>query len=94
MRSRKSILRSPVDDTSPKSTKLLHELVRKKSPEERLIMGCSMFDESKIIVAGSIKRDDPNISERDLRVKIFGRFYRRDFDKKTFQKINRHLKDF
>ncbi len=82
-----------MNDTSPKITKLLHRLVREKSPEERLIMGCSMFDESKIIVAESIKKDDPNISEQDLKVKIFDRFYHRDFDKNALQKINLHLKD-
>ncbi len=82
-----------MNDTSPKITKLLHKLAREKSAEERLIMGCSMFGESKIIVAESIKREDPNISKRDLKVKIFDRFYRRDFDKKTLQKINLHLKD-
>ncbi len=86
-------MRSQMDDTSPKITKLLRILARERSPEERLIMGCSMFDESKIIVTESIKKDHPNISEQELKVKIFGRFYHRDFDKNTLQKINVHLKN-
>lgn len=79
-------------DTSIKIEKLFHKLYRNRSGEERLIMGCSMFDTSKQIVISSIKHKKPNINKRDLRIGIFNQFYGRDFNIQVKQKIKDHLK--
>jgi hypothetical protein len=62
-------------DTNLKSELLFHELLLKKSNEDRLIMGCSMFGTAKEIVAASILNENPHISTEDLKKEIFIRFY-------------------
>ncbi|TET54046.1 MAG: hypothetical protein E3J54_02895 [Actinobacteria bacterium] len=79
-------------DTAPKINHLLYELFREKSGEERLIMGCSMFDTSKKIVISSIKQNNPDIGDSELKIKLFNRLYGRDFTQKDYQKITKHLK--
>lgn len=81
-------------DTSIKTENLLHELYKSKSGEERLTMGCSMFDFSKEIVISSIKNKNPDISNKDLKIEIFNRFYQNDFDPSTLKKIENHLRNY
>lgn len=49
------------------------------APEERLQMGCSMFDTAKEIVRSSILERHPHISVQELKKEIFLRFYGEDF---------------
>jgi hypothetical protein len=63
-----------------------------KSPEERLIMGCSMFDAAKEIARSSIMEENPKISPREIKEKIFLRFYGREFDEDRKKKILDALK--
>ena len=74
-------------DTSPAVMDLFDRLMMERSPEERLRMGCSMFDTAKEIVKSSILAEFPDISEKELRVKIFLRFYASDFDAGRIAKI-------
>lgn len=67
-------------DTTSKTADYLRELTRSKTPEERLRMGCSMYDLAKEIVVSSILEQDPDISFLELREKVFLRFYGSDFD--------------
>lgn len=80
-----------MNDTAPEVDILLHKLNRSKSGEERLMMGCSMFDFAKEIVVSSIKQKDPAIDDKNLKIKLFNRLYSNDFDKKTILKIQKHL---
>ena len=70
-------------DTHLKSELLYHELLLKKSNEERLIMGCSMFGTAKEIVKSSILNENPNISKEKLRIEIFIRFYGNEVNYKS-----------
>ena len=69
-------------DTHLESELLYHELLLKKSNEERLIMGCSMFGTAKEIVKSSILNENPNISKEKLKNEIFIRFYGNDINYK------------
>ena len=66
---------------------LYHEMLMSRSGEERLRMGCSMFDFAKEIVRSSILERDPNISERDMKKEMFLRFYGQDFNSEQKVKI-------
>ncbi len=48
------------------------------SPSERVVMACAMFDSAKLLAAAGIRADRPGISEVDLRIALFDRFYGRD----------------
>lgn len=62
-------------DTKIKSEKLFQKLLLQKSNENRLIMGCSMYDTAKEIVKSSIQNEKPYITKEDLKKEIFLRFY-------------------
>ncbi len=74
-------------DTHPTIEKIYLEMMMKRSGEERLQMGCSMFDAAKEIVKASILNENPNISNVEMRQKIFLRFYGDDFNLEHQQKI-------
>lgn len=64
-----------MNDTSPEMDAKMRELMRAKSPSERAQMGWSMFITSRILVREAILRENPTISEVDLRKEFFLKFY-------------------
>jgi len=44
-----------VNDTSPKVAALMHELLMKRTPEERALMGFSMFDSVRKLVEAGLR---------------------------------------
>lgn len=80
-----------MNDTHYKITEKIRAMMGKKTSEERLIMGCSMFDMSKRLVMSSIFHQTPNPPSSLLRREIFLRFYGNDFDSDTKDKIVKHL---
>lgn len=80
-----------MNDTSPRMEAWLGDLYRKKRPDERMAMASSLFDTAKEIVRSSILVESPAISSRQLREKMFLRFYKDDFSPATLQKILRWL---
>lgn len=71
-------------DTKPDIEKILVNMMRQKTGEERLKMGCSMFDMAKKIVMASIQSHG---NDKEMRQKIFLRFYQDSFGKKTIDRI-------
>ena len=80
-----------MNDTTPKIAEKMREMIRGKTPEERLKMGCSMYDFSKHLIIRSILENRPNLSPADLRRELFLRFYGNDFDSEKREKILEHL---
>jgi hypothetical protein len=78
-------------DTSPKMTEKMKELMLNKSPEERLRLGCSMFDFSKELVTNAILRERSSISAPVLRQELFLKFYGSELDTRQREKILKHL---
>lgn len=63
------------DDTSPEARELMIELIRNLTPTQKLgrIFDLSAF--AKSLIVAEIKRDNKNISERDLKMEIARRMY-------------------
>lgn len=80
-----------MNDTSPAIDEKMRELIRKKTPEERLRMGCSMYDFSKSLVTHSILESSPNLTPVEIRRELFLRFYGNDFDSAKRQRILEYL---
>ena len=76
-----------MSDTHASIETKFHQMIMSRSPEERLRMGCSMFDTAKEIVRSSILEIDPHISSQELKKKIFLRFYDQDFGPEQKKKI-------
>ena len=62
-------------------------MIMKRSGEERLLMGCSMYTAAKGIVKSSILAKNPDISDKEMKKKIFNRFYGLEFSEKQKKKI-------
>ena len=81
-----------MNDTHPEAAAQFRSLMRLKSNEERLLMGCSMYDTAKQIVEGAILNQNPGIMPQRMKKEIFLRFYGMEFSKaekeKIFQKIS------
>ena len=80
-----------MNDTSPQIAAKLREMILQKLPEERLRMGCSMFDFSKKLVMVGISRKNPYASRVILRIELFRKFYGNDFSRIQQEKIIAHL---
>ncbi len=78
-------------DTSPKIDEKMREMIRMKTPFERAQMGASMFETSKYLVTQSILRDNPHISQTELRKELFLKFYGNDFTSVQKEKIILHM---
>lgn len=74
-------------DTSPEVERTFREMLLERSGEERLKMGCSMHATAQALVHASVMEKDPLASPATLRRALFLRFYGRDFDPETREKI-------
>ena len=79
-------------DTSPKIEEMMREMIRMKTPFERAQMGASMFETSKYLITQSILRDNPHISETELREQVFLKFYSNDLTSAQKEKILQHIR--
>ena len=80
-----------MNDTSPQMAAKMEEMFRQKTPAERLLMGCSMFDLSKRLVRSFILKEKPSLSSLEMRGELFLRFYGNDLDANRQRKILTHL---
>ena len=85
-----------MNDTHPQIEMKIIEMIQRKTPAERLAMGCSMFDFSKQLVTDSIRKEKPNLLPALLQRELFLRFYGSEFDPARREKIAKYFseKDF
>jgi hypothetical protein len=55
-------------------------MLLRRSPEERLKMGCSMDATARVLVRASVLAQDPQASPTAVRRALFLRFYGHEFD--------------
>jgi hypothetical protein len=80
-------------DTSMDIEKRYRDMIMAKTPEERLRMASRMFDSARKLVIAGILRERPNLSESQLRARLFLRMYERDFSAVEIQNIIRKIPD-
>jgi len=74
-------------DTSPQVESRFIEMLMKKSGQERMMLGFSMFDMARRQVIASIKMDNPDADVKEIRKGIFLRFYGHEFSPEEQRKI-------
>lgn len=74
-------------DTHPDIAVRFRDLMMSKSGQERLLMGCSMYDTAKQIVRSAISNSRPGITEEEMKKEIFLRFYGKEFSTADREKI-------
>lgn len=73
--------------SSRRTDEVYLKMLMERSGAERMMMGFSMFDTSRILVREGLLSKHPGMSERELKIEIFKIFYGRDFDPATEKKI-------
>ena len=76
-----------MNDTHPEIAVRFRNLIMSKTGQERLLMGCSMFDTAKEIVRSSIFNNHPGITEVEMKKEIFLRFYGQEFNRAEKEKV-------
>jgi hypothetical protein len=74
-------------DTHPDIAIRFRELMMRKSGEQRLLMGCSMYDTAKEIVRSAIYNSQPEIKDAEIKREIFLRFYGQEFSEADREKL-------
>lgn len=82
-----------MNDTSPEVNVCFREMIMKKSGQERLQMGFSMYDLARDQVIASIT-EKGLVDDHKIREEIFLRFYRQDFPPDVRERILTYLKDY
>jgi hypothetical protein len=78
-------------DTSPEMERQFVEMMMRRSGQERLKMGFSMFNMARRQVVASIKMSKPKADGKEIRKDLFLRFYGEDFPLETQEKIFRQI---
>lgn len=76
-----------MNDTNVKIEIRFNEMMMKKSGQERMEMGFSMFNMVHCQVLAAIKMDKPDADEREIRKEMFLRFYGPEFTLEEQKKI-------
>ena len=76
-----------MNDTHPDVAIRFRELMMRKSGQQRLLMGCSMYDTAKKIVRSAIYNSRPGITEAEMKKEFFLRFYGQEFSQADRERI-------
>jgi len=75
-----------MNDTNPDIAVRFRQLMMSKTGQQRLRMGCSMYDAAKQIVRSAIYNSRPGITDVDIKREIFLRFYGPEFSQADREK--------
>lgn len=78
-----------MNDTENKIAEIYQKMMLSVSPQNRLKMAAEMFSDCRRIVLNSLQQE--NTPEKDIRIKLFQRFYACDFSKSDCEKILSYL---
>ena len=76
-----------MNDTSPEMEEHYRAMIMEQSGEERLKMGCSMFDTAKALMRAGILDQNPQASSVEIRRALFMQLYGHEFDADSRTKI-------
>jgi hypothetical protein len=76
-----------MNDTSPEMESRYRTMIMERSGEERLKMGCSMFDAAKAMMQAGILDQNPHASPAEIRRALFTQLYGHEFDADIREKI-------
>ena len=76
-----------MNDTSKAVRIRYEEMIMSRSLEDRIKMGCSMFDTAKQIARSAMQQNNLNISAAQIKRETFLRFYGREFLPNVQKKI-------
>ena len=76
-----------MNDTHPDVAVRFKRLMMRKSGQQRLLMGCSMYDAAREIVRSAILAQRPAITPGEMKREIFVRFCGQEFSHADKEKL-------
>ncbi|MFK7969854.1 MAG: hypothetical protein AB8F95_05775 [Bacteroidia bacterium] len=81
-------------DVSPAMWQKQQEMVQAMTPEERVQLGWDINDFVRTSVENSIKEANPGISDIDLLIKVFERYYGHEYDEPMKARIIASIREY
>src|SRR5687768_181708 len=81
-----------MNDTTIDMQKKQAEILLAMSPYERFMQGVEMINYVRMVVENSIKTKQPHISEINLKIEVFKRYYSKDLSQTIIEEFIRNLK--
>lgn len=83
-----------MDDTTPEMKSMQRMIFEKMSLQERFRIGTEFIDFGRRLVTSSIKKENPGISELELKIAILKRYYGNIFTEEEFGQIIKSLAEY
>lgn len=80
-------------DTPQHIIEIQRKLIHSKTEEERSMMGADMIDSVYDMVKNQIIEEEPGLSKKELKAKIFLRLHQNDFSEQQKKRIVAHIKN-
>jgi len=74
-------------DTTDEMIQKQREIIFAKTLNERFLIGAETITFGRIMIENSIKQAKPDISELELKIAVFKRYYENSFSKNELEKI-------
>jgi hypothetical protein len=74
-------------DTSPEMESRYRVMIMERSGEDRLKIGCAMFDTARALMKAGILEQNPQASPAEIRRALFMQLYGHEFDAESRAKI-------
>ncbi len=81
-------------DTPPEIVQKQREIMFAKTSTERFLIGIEAIALGRLMVENNIKQQKPDISELDLKIALFKRYYQNSFNSSELESIILSLKQF
>lgn len=81
-----------MNDTSIEARKKQFEVIFSKSKEERLLMGLQMMEDVRQMVMTGIRKQNPHLSEADLKIEFIKRYYKNDLSDEYLEDVARWIR--
>jgi hypothetical protein len=74
-------------DTHPDIAVRYRKMMMRRSGEQRLRMGCSMYDAARQIVRSAILETNAGVTDAEIKQETFLRFYGHEFSQDEIEKV-------
>ncbi|MCD4795211.1 MAG: hypothetical protein K8R54_18405 [Bacteroidales bacterium] len=81
-------------DTTDEIIQKQRKIIFSKTASERFIIGVELINFGRIVVESNIKQVTPDISEIDLKIAVFKRYYKNFFSNEELKKIINSMKNY
>jgi hypothetical protein len=78
-----------MNDTEKKTEEVYRKMLSGLLPQKRMQMAAEMFSTARQIVIASLRQQ--NLTEKQIRLQLFKRFYAADFSEEEKKQILNHL---